>query len=456
MNLKWNIILLVVGLFLMALPQISHWMAYETNLSSWSCILGLLELAFLIFAVFSYPLGSAFVLLVAVRWLLRGPLASHVKMTQWPYSALVVPITANAYMVAQSLVFVPYLPYPLGTTTQPLSLTALSVAVTVTSIIWAIVCMSKNRKVRCGIAGIVLSLLPVLTCTASFHLIIGFRAWMFKPPKSVDKQPETMQLAIDDKTSIDLIYIGAGSFIMGRDTRFERTMFGRVLFWLSEPPFAPYSEGPPRRVKITKGFYIGKYEITTQQFCKFLNTVPNPEDNFRFNKYARIEKKDNVYVPKTHWENCQMTIVHWRGAAAFCQWLSQRAGLTVRLPTEAEWEYVARKPISRPYPWGWENDDDPNKLATPDVDGVVGMPGGIGEWCSDFYGIRYLRNDCVDPEGPREEDLLDKSVNPFDDDERYHVLRCGMSVTSRWFGNVAGDSVDHGFRIVVMPVEESR
>jgi formylglycine-generating enzyme required for sulfatase activity len=361
-------------------------------------------------------------------------------------------------MFLQSLVFLPFLPYPAGTTTQPWGWTVkvfvLSVFITVISIVWAIACMIDNKMMRRGIVGIVLGLLPLLTVMASFHLIVNVREWTFKPPKSVNQQPETMQLAIDDKTSIDLIYIEPGSFIMGRDTRFERTMLGRLLTW--EASFNPYNQGPPRRVTITKGFYIGKYEVTTQQFCKFLNTVDNPEDNFKLNEYVRIEKKDKSYVPKPGWENCQMTIVHWRGAAAFCQWLSRRASLTVRLPTEAEWEYVARKPISRPYPWSWEIDEDPNKLATPEVDGVVGMPGGIGEWCSDFYGDRYLREDRIDPQGPREEDLSDKSVNPFEDSDRYHVLRQGGYVTMRWFGDEAGGSDNHGFRIVVMPPEENR
>ncbi|MHC4462185.1 MAG: hypothetical protein ACYS30_12265, partial [Planctomycetota bacterium] len=95
MTRKRTIILLVAGLCFTALPQVSYWMSYEFNPRRLSCIVGLIELVLLVFVFFSYPLGTAIVLFVAVRGLLRGPLASPAKLTHRSYSALIVPLAAN-------------------------------------------------------------------------------------------------------------------------------------------------------------------------------------------------------------------------------------------------------------------------------------------------------------------------------------------------------------------------
>jgi formylglycine-generating enzyme required for sulfatase activity len=286
--------------------------------------------------------------------------------------------------------------------------------------------------------------------------------------KSAEPLPKTIRLMVDEKINIDLVYVKPGSFIMGRDVGRAEKFFSRInaLGMVGKYP----DDWPARKVKITKGFYIGKYKITSAQFCRFLNTIDNPQDYVQLNIFARIEIKDGAYVPKDGCENCAINVVHWKGAVAFCDWISHRTGLTVRLPTEAEWEFAARGPERRSYPWGKEEDVEwaedkywdyktyphPWSCAPVDAfpenvtpDGVVGMAGTVGEWCSDFYGIRYLKKDVIDPQGPTQQDLLDKSINPFDD--QYHVLRRGKSTTSRSFGNQVHGSGIYGFRIVVVP-----
>jgi len=86
-------------------------------------------------------------------------------------------------------------------------------------------------------------------------------------------------------------------------------------------------------------------------------------------------------------------------------------------------------------------------------EGVVGMAGNVGEWCSDFYGVRYLKNDVIDPQGPTEEEISDKTLNPYD--KKYHVLRhCEPITTKRSFGDTVSGSGIYGFRIVVIPPED--
>jgi len=286
--------------------------------------------------------------------------------------------------------------------------------------------------------------------------------------KSIEPPPKTIKLTVNDKISIDLIYIKPGSFTMGRDVGLLEKFFSKIsaLGMVGKYP----DDWPARKVKITKGFYIGKYKVTSAQFCTFLNTIGDPQDYVKLNIFAHIEMKDRAYAPRPGCENGAINVVHWKGAVAFCDWLSHQTGLTVRLPTEAEWEFAARGPEGRSYPWGDEREENvkyyedtareyktyphPWSCASVDAfpqnvtpDGVVGMIGNVGEWCSDFYGVRYLKKDVIDPQGPTEEDLSDKSLNPFD--EKYRVFRGRLSFAGpREFGDTVDGSGIYGFRII--------
>ena len=284
--------------------------------------------------------------------------------------------------------------------------------------------------------------------------------------------PKTMQLRMDDETAIDAVYIQPGSFVRGRNVGLAEKAVSKIgqVGMVGKYP----DDWPARKVTITKGFYVGKYKVTAAQFCKFLNAIPNPQDNVTLNKYAPIEIKDGAYVPRPGCDNCAINVVHWKGAVAFCEWLSTKTGHTVRLPTEAEWEFVARGAEGRTYPWGetdiewtdqWpvegrENREKyPHPWSSAPVDafpenvtphGVVGMKSWVSEWCSDFYCVRYLKDDVIDPQGPTQEDLSNKSLNPFSP-QKYHVKRGRASFTGpREFGDVVGDSGSiYGFRVVV-------
>jgi formylglycine-generating enzyme required for sulfatase activity len=104
--------------------------------------------------------------------------------------------------------------------------------------------------------------------------------------------------------------------------------------------------------------------------------------------------------------------VSWYGAAAYCE----HNGL--ELPTEAQWEYAARGPESRAYPWG--DDWDPKRLCWDENRGPEGqtfpvgsfpsggswcgaldMSGNVWEWCADWYGSDYYGSSpTTDPTGP--------------------------------------------------------
>lgn len=141
-------------------------------------------------------------------------------------------------------------------------------------------------------------------------------------------------------------------------------------------------------------FSIGKFEVTNRQYEEFR---PAHRD---LRSSASWRDDDPVLY------------VSWRDAAAYCNWLSKKEGLSpaydeakemewihgangYRLPTECEWEYVASgRGEDRVYPWGdeerprvegWEAHPVGGDPADVSRDGVFDMGGNASEWCSDSF-----------------------------------------------------------------------
>ncbi len=120
---------------------------------------------------------------------------------------------------------------------------------------------------------------------------------------------------------MELVPIPPGTFEMGADpvplpAAITKAPKGAGS---DRPSDGDYDEVPVHKVTITKSFLIGATEVTIEQFRQF-----RPD-----------YKGDPYYAPYA-------SGISWDDATAFCTWLSKKEGKPYRLPTEAEWEYVAR------------------------------------------------------------------------------------------------------------------
>ncbi len=181
---------------------------------------------------------------------------------------------------------------------------------------------------------------------------------------------------------LELIWIKPGTFRMG-----------------SPPDEANRNkaEGPALTVTLTKGFWLGKTEMTQAQYEAFTGT--NPSRCPDVGKNAPVER------------------VSWLDATEFCRKLTAREqvagrlpdGYVYTLPTEAQWEYACRAGTTGDYvgnpgsmAWYDRNSGEtthPVAQKEPNAWGLYDMAGNILEWCRDWYGD-YPRGAQTDPTGP--------------------------------------------------------
>jgi formylglycine-generating enzyme required for sulfatase activity len=221
------------------------------------------------------------------------------------------------------------------------------------------------------------------------------------------------------------------------------------------------NEGPQHRVRITKPFYLGMYEVTQGEYFQVMNKNPS--------LFKTVEELDTKRFP--------VELVTWEEAMEFCTKLSEiaaekKAGRVYTLPTEAQWEYACRAGTTTPFHFGSvlngnqanTNGNFPygnapkgkslNRTTTvgsypPNAWGLYDMHGNVSEFCSDWYDEKYYsRAEENDPQGP---------AGDFD-----KVFRGG-----NWIGSAntcrsarrSGGSTENrgsfwGFRVAVNPGEK--
>ena len=197
----------------------------------------------------------------------------------------------------------------------------------------------------------------------------------------------TLTVELRGGVTMEFVWIEPGTFVMGSPDSDE---------------LADDREKPQREVTISRGFYLGKYEITQGQWEAVMGTTPWSGQG------KAVPNPDHPAV-----------YISWEDVQTFVQLLNEAAGEALyRLPTEAEWEYACRAGTTTRWSFGddmnslgdyaWHKGNAWNageqyahavgqKRANPW--GLYDMHGNVWEWCQDRYGD-YSSGRQVDPTGP--------------------------------------------------------
>ena len=111
-------------------------------------------------------------------------------------------------------------------------------------------------------------------------------------------------------------------------------------------------EGPPCRVRIDTPFWLGRFELTNEQFARFDPSHDSRLEHGDYIQFSPGERGWTLSRPKQ-----PVVRVSWRRAVAFCRWLSARTGRRFTLPTEAQWEYACRAGTSTSHWYGSRDTD---------------------------------------------------------------------------------------------------
>ncbi len=257
------------------------------------------------------------------------------------------------------------------------------------------------------------------------------------------QQPKELTLDCGKDVSLKLVLVPAGEFKMGGDEPPEQV--ARKCNGVEAKAEWFQDQQPQHQVKITKPFYMGVYLVTQAQYEAVMGVNPS---NFKG-------------------ESNPMEQVSWNDTVEFCKKLSAKTGQTVRLPTEAEWEYACRAGTTTPFNTGetistdqanyngnftygsGSNGEYRQKTVAvgsfaPNAWGLYDMHGNVWEWCQDWSGS-YPSAEMVDPVGPENGQLRVLRGGSWNSEP----WRCLSAWRSRAFPWFRGRSV--GFRLVCAP-----
>ena len=243
---------------------------------------------------------------------------------------------------------------------------------------------------------------------------------------------ETTTFILPGGATIEMVWIAPGTFTMGSP---------------SLEPGRDSDEGPQHEVTITKGSWLGKYELTQEQWQSVMGTTPWAGEIF-------VQEKPNHPAVYLWWGDIQAFIVK----------LNEAEGDSIyRLPTEAEWEYACRAGTTTPWSFGDDENESKNyawyyynaenvgeKYAhavgtkLPNPWGLYDMHGNVREWVQDWYGEDYYsKSPKNDPTGPETGTHRITRGGSWDKADGLYDIRCA----DRWkFRSLALYSF--GFRLV--------
>ena len=226
--------------------------------------------------------------------------------------------------------------------------------------------------------------------------------------EAVSVPKSDLVVSLPGGASMEFVWIEPGTFRMGSPSSEE----GRQD-----------DEGPVHEVELSRGFWLGKYEVTVGQFRHFVETTGYDAGD----RCWTYENNDWEERSGRSWRNPgyspladhPVVCVNWEDVSAYAGWLSGETGVLHRLPTEAEWEYACRAGTTTRWSFGdeesqlgdyaWYHDNAWGVGKThaqavggklPNAWGLHDMHGNVFEWVQDWYSRSYNSSPRVDPPGP--------------------------------------------------------
>ncbi len=228
-------------------------------------------------------------------------------------------------------------------------------------------------------------------------------------------EPATASLLATTSPPLELVDIPVGQFVMGSVVGDDH---------------AEKIEKPQRSIQIKMPFRMSAREITVGQFRKFTEATGYITDaesseagGWKHTPTSSFGSRRSEFIWKTPGypvtDALPVTMVSHNDATAYCEWLSEKDGVSYRLPTEAEWEYACRAGSQsifafdidalNAYVWYGSNagrKPNPVGTKTPNAWGLWDMNGNVREWCLDWYDPRAYEFTYADfPAGPPDGDV---------------------------------------------------
>ena len=192
------------------------------------------------------------------------------------------------------------------------------------------------------------------------------------PTAVVHKSGAVRVITLPGGATMEMIWCAPGSFEMGSPLN----EVGR------------FENEARHKVTLTKGFWLGKHEVTQRQW----------ESVMRVN-HSKFKNPDNP-VETVSWQDCEI----------FIRRVNAKIGGFARFPTEAEWEYACRAGSDTPFSGGvapsetaWydgNSDNHTHEIGSqkPNAWGFHDMHGNVYEWCEDAYDKDYYSTGpAIDP-----------------------------------------------------------